>query len=57
MSSSTRLVLAGGVRGGSVSNTITYKEINSSGGFIDFGDLSAQTANTDAHSNGHGGLG
>ena len=57
MSSPTRLVLAGGVRGGSISNTITYKQIISSGAFLDFGDLSAQVANTDATSNGHGGLG
>ena len=57
MSSPTRLVLAGGVRGGSVSNTITYKQIISSGAFFDFGDLSQEVANTDATSNGHGGLG
>ena len=57
MASPTRLVVAGGVNGGSISNAISYKEINSSGDFLDFGDLSAQVANTDATSNGHGGLG
>ena len=57
MSSPTRLVLAGGIRGGSISNAMTFKQIGSSGGYLDFGDLSAQVANTDAHSNGHGGLG
>ena len=57
MSSPTRLVLAGGIRGGSISNAMTFKQIGSGGGYLDFGDLSAQVANTDAHSNGHGGLG
>ncbi len=57
MSSPTRLVLAGGYRANNISNTITYKEMNSTGGFIDFGDLSQSVSNTDAHSNGHGGLG
>ena len=57
MSSPTRLVLAGGIRGGSISNAMTFKQIGSGGGFLDFRDLSAQVANTDAHSNGHGGLG
>ena len=56
MSSSIRLVMAGGIRGGSISNAITFKQIMTRGDFFDFGDLSAQVANTDAHSNGHGGL-
>ena len=56
MSSSIRLVMAGGIRGGSISNAISFKQIMTRGDFFDFGDLSAQVANTDAHSNGHGGL-
>ena len=38
-----------GIRGGSISNAITFKQIGSGGGYLDFGDLSAQVANTDAH--------
>ena len=54
-SSPTRIVFAGGREPNY--NSIEYKQIDTDGGFIDFGDLTTTSLNTGAASNGHGGLG
>ena len=56
MSSSTRGVTAGSIYSGSYVNTMTYKQLESSGDTVDFGDLTA-VGYGEAASNGHGGLG
>ena len=55
-SSPTRIVYGGGGPSAD-SNSIQYKQIDTDGDYIDFGDLTSQCANTGATSNGHGGLG
>ena len=57
-SSPTRIVFAGGRESPSPAyNSIEYKQIDTDGAFIDFGDLTTTSLNTGAASNGHGGLG
>ena len=58
-SSPTRIVFAGGNEDASPAayNSIEYKQIDTDGAFIDFGDLTTTSLNTGAASNGHGGLG
>ena len=57
-SSPTRIVFAGGNEDASPAyNSIEYKQIDTDGSFIDFGDLTTSSLNTGAASNGHGGLG
>ena len=56
-SSSTRIVFAGGRESPSPAyNSIEFKQIDTGGGYFDFGDLTTTSLNTGAASNGHGGL-
>ena len=54
-SSPTRIVYGGGGPSAD-SNSIQFKQIDTDGDYIDFGDLTSQCANTGSTSNGHGGL-